>query len=79
MSNKSQTILGKNIELLLAARGMSRSKLSYASEVHYHRIGMLIRGDTRDPQISTVQALADALGVTVDELITSPVDHQLSA
>ena len=51
------------------AKGMKPMGLLMASGVPLSRIGDILRGKTRNPQINTVVKLAKALDMTVDELV----------
>lgn len=57
----------KQLKKLLEDRGMTQRELAKASGVSQGAISMIANG-LRDPSWSIVCALADALGVSTDEL-----------
>lgn len=61
--------LGKRIERIAARKRMSLEALAAASGVGLNTLYRVIGGQTPDPRVSTVSALADALGVTIDRLM----------
>ncbi len=48
--------------------GMSRRQLAEASGMSQAAITLLEYGQTYDPKVSTIQRIADAIGVRFDEL-----------
>lgn len=62
--------LGSRIDALAAQRGMTIHDLAKVSGVTPSSIHRIATGDTPDPKVSTVKAIADVLGVTVDYLIS---------
>ncbi|MDA2922466.1 helix-turn-helix domain-containing protein [Patescibacteria group bacterium AH-259-L07] len=48
---------------------MSQDKLSKLAEITLHTITKIESGATPDPRIKTVKKIADALGVSVDDLL----------
>jgi len=82
MVNKyTPTVLAKNMQRLMDERGLSKTELSFDSRIPYTRVAMILRGQTKDPQLSTVVKLAEALGVSIDTLAADPksVDQKMSA
>ena len=59
---------GKRIQELLDARGMSRKELSEATGLSEAAISRYITG-ARQPKMISISAIANALGVSVDELL----------
>ena len=51
--------------------GISQDKLSKLAGITLHTITKIECGATPDPRIETVKKIADALGVSVDELLKS--------
>jgi len=49
-------------------RSLSRSTLAELSGLHQTYVGLLERGD-RSPNLDTAKAIADALGVSLNEMI----------
>ena len=52
-------------------KGISLTKLSQRSEVAYNTVRRIWRDPNTDVTLSTLQRLADVLGVEVRELLTS--------
>jgi len=50
-------------------KGWSQEKLAVESGVSYNTIIKIERGGIENPKIETVINLADALGVSIDELV----------
>ncbi len=61
--------IGKNIKKLRQAKGLSQDKLSKIAEVSYNSIIKLETGGITNPTIETLQKIAKALEVQVDNLI----------
>ena len=61
--------LKKNFERLKNKGKWTQGSLSQEAKLAYHTIAKIESGSTKDPRLSTVKKIADALGVTVDELI----------
>ena len=68
MSNKKTTI-GDNIRKYRNKLGISQDILSKKANLAFHTIAKIEAGSTPDPRIETVKKIADALGVTLDDLI----------
>ena len=49
--------------------GISQDVLSKRADLAYHTIAKIEAGSTPDPRIETVKKIADALGVTIDNLM----------
>ena len=61
--------LGRNIRRLREAKGLSQEKFAFEARIHRTYISDIERG-ARNPTITIVQRLADALGVTASDLLT---------
>jgi len=61
--------IGKNIRRLRKSRGLSQDRLSKLADVSYNSIIKLETGGIRNPTIETLQKIAKALGVSVDDLL----------
>lgn len=59
----------KNLVKLRKQKGWSQEKLAVESGISYNTIIKIERGGIENPKIETVIKLADALSVSVDELI----------
>jgi len=68
MSKEISTI-AKNIKKYREKKGISQDKLSKLAGITLHTITKIESGATPDPRIETVKKIADALGVSVDDLI----------
>jgi transcriptional regulator with XRE-family HTH domain len=49
--------------------GISQDVLSKRANLAFHTIAKIETGSTPDPRIETVKKIADALGVTLDDLM----------
>jgi len=67
--SKKLSIIAKNIKKYREKKGISQDKLSKLAGVTLHTITKIESGATSDPRIETVKKIADALGVSVDELL----------
>ncbi len=67
MSNEISTI-AKNIKRLRKKKGISQDKLSKLAEVAYNTIIKIESGAIQNPTIETVQKIAKALDISLDEL-----------
>ena len=62
------TKLGKNLKKIRTAKKMSQGDISRALEVHRAYISGIENGK-RNPTLATIEKLANALSVSVDELL----------
>jgi len=62
------TKLGQNLKRIRAKKGMSQGDISRALDVHRAYVSGIETGK-RNPTLATIQKLADALGVSVSELL----------
>jgi transcriptional regulator with XRE-family HTH domain len=67
--SKEISIIAKNIKKYREKKGISQDKLSKLAGITLHTITKIESGATPDPRIETVKKIADALGVSVDDLI----------
>ncbi len=72
MQTNNENAFIENLRRLMAERGLSAQKLSYAAQIPSSRISQLLNGSTRNPTLGTLSALAAGLEVTIDELVA---DH----
>jgi transcriptional regulator with XRE-family HTH domain len=70
MSTKISTI-AKNIRKIRKKKGISQDRLSKLANVAYNTIIKIESGAIQNPTIETVQKIAKALGVSLDELTKS--------
>lgn len=68
MSKEISTI-AKNIKKYRNKMGISQDKLSKLAGITLPTITKIESGATPDPRIETVKKIADALGISVDELL----------
>ena len=66
--------LGKNIQLLLDERGISRKEFSAMTGLTEAAISRYCTG-AREPKSITLATIANALGVSVDELLGTPCEN----
>jgi len=67
-SNKDLSQLAKNIRKLREKKNLSQDKLSKLANVSHNTIIKIELGLIKNPKIETVQNIADAFGITLDEL-----------
>lgn len=63
------TILSERIRSLCAARGISINKLAHMSDVRQSTLDNIMRGVSKNPGIKTLHKIANALNMTVAELL----------
>lgn len=62
-------MLKNNLKRILAVKRLSYYELAKISGVNESHIGKIANGVCTDPKISTIQKLAKALDVKIDDLI----------
>jgi len=67
--SKQKTTIGDNIKKYRNKLGISQDVLSKRANLAFHTIAKIEAGSTPDPRIETVKKIADALGVTLDDLM----------
>ena len=68
MSNKISTI-AKNIRQYRKQKGLSQDKLSKLADISHATMIKIESGGIQSPTIDTVQKIANALKITVDNLL----------
>ena len=68
MSKEISTI-AKNIKKYRGKMGISQDMLSKLAGITLHTITKIESGATLDPRIETVKKIADALGISIDDLM----------
>lgn len=68
-----RSILAENIRAFRKSRGISQEELANICELHRTYIGSIER-EERNVTLSTLEVLAEALGVSVVELLTLRAD-----
>lgn len=66
---KSLPPIAKNIKKYRSQLGVSQDRLSKLANVTLHTLTKIESGATADPRIETVNRIANALGVTLDDLM----------
>jgi len=66
---KAKLNIGKNIRKYRLQKKMSQDRLSKLADVAFHTITKIESGNTPNPTIETVKKIADALGVSLDDLM----------
>ena len=67
--SKEKSTIGKNIKKYRNKLGISQDVLSKRANLAFHTIAKIEAGSTPDPRIETVKKIADALGVSLDDLM----------
>jgi len=67
--SKTKSNIGKNIRKYRLQKKMSQDRLSKLADVAFHTITKIESGDTPNPTIDTVKKIADALEVSLDDLM----------
>ena len=66
---KEKTTIAENIRKYRNKLGISQDVLSKRADLAFHTIAKIEAGTTPDPRIETVKKIADALEVTLNDLI----------
>jgi len=66
---RETTIIARNIKQYRKKLGISQDVLSKRANLAFHTIAKIEAGSTPDPRIETVKKIADALGVSLDDLM----------
>lgn len=61
--------IGKNIKRLRQDKGLSQDKLSKLSDLSLNTVVKIELGESPNPTIETMQRIAKALDVSVDDLL----------
>ena len=67
--SKEISTIAENIKKYRNKMGISQDKLSKLAGTTLHTITKIELGATPDPRINTVKKIADALNVTIDNLL----------
>lgn len=67
--SKEISLIGKNIKKLRKQKGLSQDRLSKLADISYNTVIKLELGGITNPSIDTLQKLAKALNVGVDDLL----------
>jgi len=66
---KEKSKIGETIRRLRLKNGMSQDALSKKADLAFYTISKIEAGSTPNPTIDTVKKIADALDVSLDDLI----------
>lgn len=66
---QEQSRIGENIRKFRNKLGFSQDALSKKTDLAFHTVAKIESGSTSDPRIDTVKKIADALGVSLDDLM----------
>ena len=61
--------IGKNLKKLRKQKGLSHDRLSKLADISYNTVIKLESGGITNPTIETLQKIAKALGIGVDNLL----------
>jgi transcriptional regulator with XRE-family HTH domain len=67
--SKNKPVIGENIRKYRLQKDISQDRLSKLADVAFHTIVKIESGETPNPTIETVRKIADALGVSIDDLM----------
>ena len=67
--SKQKSKIGMNMKKYRKKLGISQDVLSKKANLAFHTIAKIEVGSTTDPRIETVKKIADALNVTLDDLM----------
>jgi len=68
-SKNSKNMIGKHIRILRQEKGISQDRLSKLADLSLNTIVNIESGGNLNPTIETLNKIAHALGIKVDELI----------
>jgi len=66
---KQKSTIGSNVKKYRKLAGISQDVLSKRANFAFHTIAKIETDSTPDPRIETVKKIADALGVSLDDLM----------
>jgi len=67
INNKS--VIAENIKKYRKKKGITQDKLSKIADITYNTIIKIESGTTYNPRVETLKQIADALGVSIDDLM----------
>lgn len=67
--SKPVSKIGNNVRKYRKKLGISQDTLSKRANLAFHTVAKIEAGSTPNPTIETVKKLADALGVSLDDLM----------
>ena len=69
MRNKKEMMYTDKIIKLMEEKNITLYKLGKMTNLNESNLGKIVSGKTKDPRISYVKAIADALEVSIDEIV----------
>ena len=70
MADKRLSVLARRVKQFREEAGLTQQALAIRAGLSISAVFQIEQGSKNDPRVSTVKALADALGVAVDDLPT---------
>lgn len=67
--SKPESKIGDNVRKYRKKLGISQDTLSKRANLAFHTVAKIEVGSTPNPTIDTVKKIADALGVSLDDLM----------
>lgn len=67
--SKHLPLIAKNIKKYREIKSISQDKLSKLANINLHTITKIESGSTPDPRIQTVNKIAKALSICIDDLL----------
>lgn len=67
--------LGKRLQAARQAGGLTQQQLCQKANLSFSTLTKIERGAIKSPSIFTIQAIAGALGSSLDDLVGTPVNH----
>lgn len=72
----SEEVLGKRLQQARRAAGFTQQTLCQRANISYSTLAKIERGAIKSPSIFTIQSIAGALGISLDQLVGSPAGQQ---
>lgn len=69
--SKKLPLIARKIKKYRKKLHLSQDKLSKRAGIAFHTVAKIEAGTTPDPRVETMKKIADALGVTIDDLMTA--------
>ena len=67
--NKAISKIAENIKKLKNEHGLKQGSLANKADLAYHTVAKIEAGSTFDPRLSTLQKIADAFKISIDQLV----------
>jgi len=69
MKSNNKSTIAENIKKYRQKMGISQDRLSKTADITYNTIIKIESGATYNPRVETLKNIADALGVSIDDLM----------